>query len=356
MKSSKFYPVFLIALFLYSSGFAQIKVFSDGKVGIGGADPSGTIYKLGVDGMAVFSNKVTFNHLNIFTGDYPSYFFKGAKFYKETSISGQSSDNYSLYVYGSPSSYMAYVNGSIYCTSLTESSDFRFKKNIQDFHNTEIFEKMSLLDAHQYEFKTKAEYEKTYISDVEAFRQSNNTEINDTIVYPKFPTGKRLGFIAQEVKEVYPEFVKIDSVTGYYGIEFTSFIPVLWEGVKAQNKLINELKIQIEALEAKLITQKSAVMDESLDTDLTITNSFGQNNPNPFTENTIIKYQVSNEINKAMMYIFDMNGKLIDNYSLTNGSNNELVITGNTLDAGMYIYTMVCDGIEIGSKRMILTK
>jgi hypothetical protein len=203
------------------------------------------------------------------------------------------------------------------CKTLYEYSDVTQKENITKLSSS--LDKVKALEGVEYNWK------------------SDPDKIN------------QIGLIAQDVQKVIPEVVSVNDSTGGLTLSYTHLVPLLIEAIKEQ-------QAQIELLETELISQKSAVMDEGIVNELAISNTFEQNNPNPFSENTIIKYQVSNNVNNAMMYIFDMNGKLIDNHVLYSGIGNELLIAGNTLEAGMYIYTMVCDGVEIGSKRMILTK
>ncbi len=55
---------------------------------------------------------------------------------------------------------------------------------------------------------------------------------------------RQIGFIGQEVKEILPDVVFQDS-KGYYGISYTSIIPLLVEAMKEQQKMIEELKEKI---------------------------------------------------------------------------------------------------------------
>jgi hypothetical protein len=55
------------------------------------------------------------------------------------------------------------------------------------------------------------------------------------------------------------------------------------------------------------------------------------------------------------MNIFDMNGKQIDKYPLNSRGENYLQIHKGRLTAGMYYYTLIADGKEIATKKMILT-
>ena len=56
------------------------------------------------------------------------------------------------------------------------------------------------------------------------------------------------------------------------------------------------------------------------------------------------------------MYIYDMQGSQIKNISDLVKGEGAVTIEGHELSAGMYIYTLIADGKEIDTKRMILTK
>ena len=72
--------------------------------------------------------------------------------------------------------------------------------------------------------------------------------------------GQNIGFIAQEVKEIFPEIVSgggkdKEGNEIYYSIEYATLTPVLVEAIKELNTENKELKAKIEALE-KLIQEK----------------------------------------------------------------------------------------------------
>ncbi|MCC8146648.1 MAG: T9SS type A sorting domain-containing protein [Bacteroidales bacterium] len=66
-------------------------------------------------------------------------------------------------------------------------------------------------------------------------------------------------------------------------------------------------------------------------------------------------YDLPVNAKEAFIGIFDMQGKMLKKINTSSG-NNSVVLQGSTLDAGMYLYTLVVDGHEIDTKRMILTK
>jgi hypothetical protein len=74
--------------------------------------------------------------------------------------------------------------------------------------------------------------------------------------FPELPSGRQVGFIAQDVERVFPELV-YSNVDGYKQIDYSLFTPILVEALKEQQKTITalkqeniELKASIEALES----------------------------------------------------------------------------------------------------------
>jgi len=64
------------------------------------------------------------------------------------------------------------------------------------------------------------------------------------------PSKRSFGFIAQEVKEVFPELVTV-SPDGMFGVEYTGLISPLVKAIQEQQALIQSLTTRITALEAK---------------------------------------------------------------------------------------------------------
>jgi hypothetical protein len=82
-----------------------------------------------------------------------------------------------------------------------------------------------------------------------------------------------------------------------------------------------------------------------------------QNEPNPVTNNTKIKFFTPEQVNKANIFIFDLNGRMIQQFELFNvAGNQEININANTFEAGMYFYTLLLDGKEVDTKKMFITK
>ena len=63
----------------------------------------------------------------------------------------------------------------------------------------------------------------------------------------QFDSGPQLGLIAQDVEKVLPQIV-YTTQNGYKGVDYTKIVPLLIEGMKEQQKQIDELKKMVDAL------------------------------------------------------------------------------------------------------------
>lgn len=156
------------------------------------------------------------------------------------------------------------------------------------------------------------------------------------------------GLIAQELQEIYPDLV-YEKGDGYLSINYIEIIPLLIG-------TIQELTLKVDELSTA--QSKSIIKDEdNTKADNVLLNAFlFQNNPNPFTDNTEIRCIIPNEVTKADLYIYDMNGHQIESITISQRGNMSLIIQGGSLDAGMYLYSLITDGIVVDTKRMILTR
>jgi hypothetical protein len=175
----------------------------------------------------------------------------------------------------------------------------------------------------------------------------------------------KIGFLAQELRTVFPELVKEDH-EGILSIDYIGLIPVIVESIKEQQEIIHAQSGKIKELETAInnLTGSASLRsgaDDASETGLTaissgeLTNAFlYQNTPNPFQVKTEIRYFLPEEVKTATIYIFTMEGSLIK--KLDAGRSGSVDIKGADLSAGMYLYTLIADGKEVDTKRMILTK
>jgi hypothetical protein len=173
------------------------------------------------------------------------------------------------------------------------------------------------------------------------------------------------GFLAQELKEVFPELVTTDD-KGMLSINYIGLIPYLVEAMKEQQTEIEILQNLVKDQELEIIkikehigllpppdSKKSAEAQAEKDNpDIPV---LYQNNPNPFNKTTEITIYLPENISKALLYIHDLNGVEVKVFDIRERGLVKTDIHANALNKGMYLYSLVVDGKQVDSNRMILT-
>jgi hypothetical protein len=167
----------------------------------------------------------------------------------------------------------------------------------------------------------------------------------------------RLGFIAQDLKVLFPELVHQDDSTGLYRVDYLGMIPVLVEALKDQQNQIDSLKQLINKKgSGNLKSAEIPTTVESADIKTSDVATLSQNAPNPFSQSTNIAYYLPGTVQNATIYVYDMNGVQIKSIPIASKGNGSITINGYELRSGMYLYTLIADGKEVATKRMILTQ
>lgn len=301
---------------------AQITVDCNNKVGLGAGNtaPSFAVDILGTTAIrpsstsyyATFTNSSSFGWILNSSAQYTGYI------------------GYYGYLYGLTAQY-------VYASNIVYSSDERLKKNIQPLYSAlPVINKLR---------PVTFDYNKDY-------SQVENADVKAKLEYDD---QNRLGFVAQEVQQILPQSVLEKESDSTLGIRMIDFIPLLVKGMQEQNSRIDSLNAIIAGLKASQSMQKSASITGT-GNQLNSAAILYQNNPNPFSEKTTIKCFVPESCIDARLLVFDMQGTLVKTTFITGRLQTEVIISGAELLAGMYIYSLVVDGKEIDSKRMILTE
>ncbi len=161
----------------------------------------------------------------------------------------------------------------------------------------------------------------------------------------------RYGCIAQEVREIFPNLVYEDE-NGLLSLDYQGFIPVLVDAVK---ELQGEVKRQNEVI-ATLTNSARKAPTATVDVlESGMVASLSQNRPNPFRTSTLIACTVPENAASAYICVYDLSGSQKLRRDIGERGETGISIEGNTLSPGMYVYSLIVDGAEIDSKRMILT-
>jgi hypothetical protein len=172
---------------------------------------------------------------------------------------------------------------------------------------------------------------------------------------------QKFGLVEKEVQQVVPEVVRDWQVSadeaGMFSkvpaskiaIEYNAFIPLLIKGMQEQQQKIITLEERIAKLEKAL----NSVSSNDVSGKQIAGVSLLQNQPNPFNQNTIIRYTVPAGANAQIM-IYDATGRLIKTLQATQSGQSQ--INASELKPGAYKYTLVTNGNVVASKTMVLLK
>ncbi len=349
------------------SGVSQPRFFingTSGNVGIGTTTPAHRLHvatTAGAAGAAAVKGEISSNGFSGATGGIFTASGGGAgitTYGIQTSITNLNLGgiNYALYasVSGNPNSgngpnYAGYFNGDVVTTSTGYYfSDKRIKKNIEKMNRSlDIINKLNPV---------------TY-----NFDKESNPSIN-------LPSAKQYGFVSQEVQELLPEFTKtiihpakldekgneIVASKEILGLNYQGFIALLTKGMQEQQQQIESQQKQISALQdqvSQLLNNKTgnATGINSSNTGLNGL-VLSQNEPNPFNHETVIRYNLPDQTRQALMNVYDLTGKQIGSYPLTERGDASITITSETLAPGIYIYSVIADDKLMDSKRMVVTQ
>ena len=236
--------------------------------------------------------------------------------------------------------YAGYFKGDVFSTGtitgvLSNTSDYRLKENVRSLSESplEAFRKMNVVE---FNYKQR--------------EMGTDEDGNVHLLYEKDSpvlTHKHYGLIAQELQKIYPDLV-YEGTDGYYSVAYTEMVPLLIQAVQ-------ELSAKLDEAE-KSNARRHDGTTEIADVGNSLKTELFQNTPNPFTENTVIPCTIAENVATAMLYIYDLNGKQIDQHFVEGRGKTSVTIAVSSLDAGMYLYSLIADGKVIDTKRMILTK
>jgi len=139
-------------------------------------------------------------------------------------------------------------------------------------------------------------------------------------------------------------------------------IPLLLDGLQDQQTQIEKQQKQIEKQQEQIEQLVKLMNIKSIDEKVFEENGIEsiplllQNTPNPFNQATEIGYFIPANVNSANIYIYDINGFQQRNISIAERGKGVTVLQATALQAGIYFYTLICDGKPVDTKQMILTR
>lgn len=267
----------------------------------------------------------------------------------------------SLYGETVSSSYAGYFAGPTYiygtctATEVVTPSDITLQENIMSIGDEEKGKGCSTLDnmmnltVIKYtnkpkEYNDKFDEMEFYEDEVQAARA---VEIAKERIR-EMADQKHYGLSAQELQNAYPDLVR-KGENGILSINYVELVPILIRSIQ-------ELKQELDKVKDNggLRMTRSA-FNSNDDVQPSTQNVLYQNTPNPFKERTNIRFRLADEAKDAAICIFDMTGKMLRKLPVSSGETS-VSINGWELGEGMFLYTLIVNGREIDTKRMIITK
>lgn len=228
-----------------------------------------------------------------------------------------------------------YIDGTIFHYGSYTTSDATLKENISPLSEEEkgsasTLDKVLDINVVKYNYKDG-------VGENQPSKAKSSESAEKTLHF---------GVLAQELKEIYPNLVK-EAEDGLLAVNYVELVPVLIQSIKELNQKVEELSANSEVAMAKGLT--------GVNTTTASANKLFQNTPNPFKESTVIRFTLADDAADAAICIFDMTGKQLKRIPVAVGMDS-VTINGGDLGAGMFLYSLIVDGQEIDTKRMILSK
>jgi Skp family chaperone for outer membrane proteins len=264
----------------------------------------------------------------------------------------------------------AEFNGEVYSASdFWLSSDEKLKTNFSSLNSD--WKKILTLSPYSYDFKK-----------VDGLNLSKR---------------RSFGFKAQEVKEVFPSLVSEGD--SFLAVNYIGFIPFLTQGVQEHEERLNiienlrrnilesekkileleseievlqnqntqfaqifrelekenkDLKTKLEALEEFVYKQQGNSEGIGQTGTLKKPATIEQNEPNPFFQETLIRYFLPEGSVNAKIEVKNTEGKVVGSYPLSQVGHGNITLASGTLAAGNYYYSLIINNNIVDAKKMIL--
>jgi hypothetical protein len=248
--------------------------------------------------------------------------------------------------------YSVYAENYYALGSYFNLSDARYKTNVRELPS--ITERIAKLRPVAYDF----------------VRDGSGRDVSKDPAYKN-----RVGFIAQEVEELFPDLVAINTsgegedAEEVFSLNYVGLIPYLTQAIQEQNRIIENLQRQINEIQyghlgsfdvidnmSNRAPQQQSPQAAAIAA-ANETHVLHQNVPNPFNSTTTITYQLAEGTTNAKICIYNLTGKQLQCYTLpSTWRAGSIEIRASSLQPGMYLYSLIVDGKLIDTKRMILTE
>lgn len=248
--------------------------------------------------------------------------------------------------------YAGYFQGNVFGYRYFQLSDERMKKNIQPIHG--VLERLMNVKTATYNYKT-SEFPKLHL-----------------------PAGLQTGFLAENLQQQFPDMVvettlpeKIHPKTGEVisekadvkVVNYMGMIPVLTSAIQeqqvqiaAKDAAIADLQKQLSALESRLSRLENAAGNPGKSSLELNSVRLEQNQPNPFSQSTLINFELPDNSTDAKIIITTMDGKTIQEVAINGNKTGQVQINAANMSAGSYLYSLYVNGVMTATKTLMISK
>ncbi|MFY8022460.1 MAG: tail fiber domain-containing protein [Bacteroidia bacterium] len=247
-------------------------------------------------------------------------------------------------------SYKLDVNGSINCSQIFLLSDETLK---QDIGNIQSPEKI-IMNLNAYKYK-KRNFVPNKIDTNERDEIKLKTAINQNLLTENIKYIDEYGYLAQDIKKILPEIVNQDE-NGIYSVSYLQLIPIAIEVIKNQQRRINDLEVALNKLSENLTLANQKQEVYGAKSNLIEGYVLFQNEPNPFSDKTEIRGNISKPYSRAYIAVMNLQGTLIKSFQIEKLGDFSVTFNSNELNSGLYYYSLIVDNNVIDTKKMFIHK
>lgn len=241
------------------------------------------------------------------------------------------------------------VYGTLFATTYCSFSDVRLKENISRIcSNTGRSPLNDILSMNVFQYNYKENMLSEEDVNINKALLGDRVDLSQIQDYEKQISQKvHFGLSAQELREIYPNLVE-EGQDGYLTVNYVELVPVLIQAIQ-------ELKGEIDEMKSTGSNRKSPVAT-SVESDVSLSNKKNelyQNTPNPAKGQTTIAFNLMDDVKDASICIFDMKGTLLKEV-LVSPKIDKIILNTSSLGKGMFIYSLVINGQECDTRKMII--
>lgn len=240
------------------------------------------------------------------------------------------------------------TSGDAFAVAWFTNSDERFKQNIRSMSS--IRERLNLVGTYFYDYKEG--FNGTF-----SYDSSRNTNIP--------------GFLAQEVRQVFPELVTIDSSDGRLFLNYQGFIPMLLLYSKELNTEVKDIRERIAELNSRIRELEEEISNcctssnstqQGEDSDNKTSTPSGFNGraddlkiiPNPNKGSFDVVSGVFKTSNSFDIMLTDLTGKAISNVQKNRTVDGNFHVSSSVIAAGVYYVHLLENGNIVRSEKVAI--